>query len=122
MVGGRFSGNIGSFGLYGGELSSKYIKALYAHGPGHSIPPISVHGPLPRFASTRPFNSNSNISSSSSSSSSSSKGGKSGKRKKKLSPLFSSHFSLPPTTLPVIFWYDARHVSDKSIGYKKYKN
>ena len=33
LVGGRFSGNVGGFGLFGGELSLKYIRALHSRGP-----------------------------------------------------------------------------------------
>ena len=67
------------FGLFGGLMSPRYIRLLHARGPGHAMPPISVFGPLPKFATiprgrgeninSSGASNNSNSSSSSSSSS-----------------------------------------------------
>ena len=114
MVGGRFSGRLGGFGLFGGEMSTRQVRALHSRGPGHAMPPISVFGPLPKF-STIPQGRQEEWSSrrnsgrhSGSGSSSSSSGGTT---------------SVGPENfhLPVIFWYDARHLTDKRIGYENTK-
>ena len=108
LVGGRFSGNIGGFGLYGGELSHPYLKELYVKGPNQSIPSISVCGPLPRFATTAMPNK------SGSSEGNEASGGKRGKKRKNTSLVGGG--GLPPTKLPVVFWYNACHLSDRSQG------
>ena len=52
LVGGRFEGRIGGFGLFGGILSRDRLRLLFKNGPCHSLPPISVRGSLPRCPTT----------------------------------------------------------------------
>ena len=103
------------FGLFGGLMSPRYIRLLHARGPGHAMPPISVFGPLPKFA-TIPRGRGENINSSGASNNSNSSSSSRNRRQ-----LRGSHFEMPPSRLPVVFWYDARHLTDQRSGRENTK-
>ena len=98
-------------------MSPRYIRLLHARGPGHAMPPISVFGPLPKFA-TIPRGRGENINSSGASNNSNKSSSSSSRNRRQLR---GSHFEMPPSRLPVVFWYDARHLTDQRGGRENTK-